>query len=393
MAGENQPMNMSLNDSLSMIRALVAEPSVSSARPDLDMGNLAVVETLAQWLDDVGFETQIQRLPSNPNKANMIATLGQGSGGLVLSGHTDTVPYDEGAWSVDPFAGVVKNDRIYGLGACDMKGFLALAVVAAQEFAKRPLIHPLILLATADEESSMHGASAIAAAGLPGARHVLIGEPTGFKPIRLHKGVMMERLRVIGATGHSSDPGLGRNALEGMNRVISALLDLRRDFQQRYRHDAFVIPYPTLNLGHIHGGDNPNRICGECELHFDVRLLPGMAIDDIRQQLQQCAEHALRDTGLRLEYEALFDGLSAMETPADSAIVRAAEAMTGCPAEGVNFGTEGPYFNQMGLDTIILGPGDIDQAHQPDEFLRLDRIPPTLDLLRSMIRRFCLPTN
>ncbi len=383
-------MSSTLPDTLDMMRALIGQPSVSSAQPELNMSNRGVIDTLAQWLDDLGFAIEIQPLTEQPAKANLIATLGSGTDGLVFSGHTDTVPWDDSRWSLDPFTGEVRNERIYGLGCCDMKGFLALMVQAAAECRANTLKRPLILVATADEESSMMGARALLQARKPQARYAVIGEPTELVPVRMHKGVMMERIRLTGLSGHSSDPALGRNALEGMHKVIGALLELRAELQARHRHPGFAVPVPTLNLGHIHGGDNPNRICGQCELHFDLRPLPGMDPDELRAQLRACAEQAIADSGLTLTCESLFDGLPPMETPADSALVRAAEQLTGSPAKAVNFGTEGPYFNALGLETIILGPGSIAQAHQPDEYLALDRIEPTLDLLRALIQRFCL---
>ena len=153
---------------------------------------------------------------------------------------------------------------------------------------------------------------------------------------------------------------------------------------------GFKVPVPTLNLGHIHGGDNPNRICAECELHIDLRPLPGMELDDLRGELEQRLGRLLQGSGLALELRRLFEGIPAVETPASAPIVRAAEALTGHSAEAVAFGTEAPYLNKLGMDTLILGPGDIEQAHQPDEFLALDRIRPCVDLVRGLIRHFCL---
>jgi acetylornithine deacetylase len=152
----------------------------------------------------------------------------------------------------------------------------------------------------------------------------------------------------------------------------------------------FQVPVPTLNLGHIHGGDNPNRICADCELHIDLRPLPGMELDELREALQQRVAKAIEGTGLQLSCRPLFEGTPAMETPAASAIVRSTEALTGYSAMAVAFGTEGPYFNQMGMDTVVLGPGDIEQAHQPDEYLEEARIAPTLGLLGKLIERFCI---
>ncbi|HYW05269.1 MAG TPA: acetylornithine deacetylase [Gammaproteobacteria bacterium] len=376
-------------ETLDRIRELVAIPSVSSSNPDLDLGNRPVVEHLAGWLEALGFAIELLPLPGQPQKANLVATLGQGDGGLVLAGHTDTVPFDEGRWRSDPFSATVREQRIYGLGTSDMKAFLAIAVGVAAEAAGQHPRRPLILLATADEECSMSGARSLAESGRPRARYVVVGEPTGLRPVRMHKGIMMERLRVIGASGHSSDPSLGRNALEGMYRVLGALLELREALQRDNRNPAFHVDRPTLNLGHIHGGDNPNRICAECELHFDLRMLPGMEIESLRRRLREAAAQALAGTGLELDYAPLFDGVPAMETPSDSAVVRAAESLTGMTAGAVDFGTEGPFFGRMGMETLILGPGDIEQAHQPDEYLALDRIEPMHEILAQLVQRFC----
>ncbi len=375
---------------MDMIGGLIATPSVSSVSPQFDQGNRAVIDLLANWLDGLGFQVEVQPLDIHPDKANLIATLGSGSGGLVLAGHTDTVPCDPELWQQDPFRLVERDQRLYGLGTSDMKAFLALAIEAARQFQASQLGQPIVILATADEESSMAGAIALVEAQRHLGRHAIIGEPTGLRPIRTHKGIMMEAIRVRGRSGHSSDPSLGNSALEGMHQVLGEILTWRQELQTRYRNPLFKVPVPTLNLGHIHGGDNPNRICGECELHIDLRPLPGMDLDELRGEMEVRLSRRLADTGLQLDVERLFPGTPAMETPATAPIVTAAERLTGHPAEAVAFGTEGPYLNELGMDTLILGPGDIEQAHQPDEYLRLDRIPPTLDLLQRMIGEFCV---
>jgi acetylornithine deacetylase len=175
-----------------------------------------------------------------------------------------------------------------------------------------------------------------------------------------------------------------------MHKVIGALLSLRTELQAKYRHTGFTVPVPTMNLGHIHGGDNPNRICADCELHIDLRPLPGMDIDELRALLKQRTAQALVGSELRWEVTPLFCGTPAMETPADSPLVQAAEHLTGAGAGAAAFATEGPYFRELGMDALILGPGDIAQAHQPDEYLALDRITPTVDLLGQLIERFCV---
>jgi acetylornithine deacetylase len=373
-----------------MIAELIAVPSVSSVSPAFDMGNRGVIERLSGWLEDLGFRVEVVPVADSPFKANLIATLGEGEDGLVLAGHTDTVPYDQGKWRHDPFTVVVEDGKLYGLGTADMKAFLAIAVDVAREVDPARLRRPLIILATADEESTMNGAQALAHLGRPRARYAIIGEPTGLAPVRMHKGVAMEAIRLIGRAGHSSDPSLGINAIDGMHTVIGELMDWRRELGERYRNPAFAVPVPTLNLGHIHGGDNPNRICGLCELHFDMRLMPSMEMTPLREELRQRLGGRLHESGLHIEMRNLDVEVPAFETPADSPLVAAAEAFTGQPARSVAFGTEAPFLQKLGIETIVLGPGDIEQAHQPDEYLRVDRIEPMRRILAQMIERFCL---
>lgn len=374
---------------MELLRELIAAPSVSSVSPELDQGNLAVIDLLGGWLEDAGFAVEVAPIADCPGKANLIATLGSGPGGLVLSGHTDTVPYDQGLWRQDPFRLTERDGRLYGLGTSDMKSFLALAIEAARALQAKDLGQPLVILATADEESSMCGARALVEAGRPLGRHAVIGEPTGLRPVRLHKGIMMEAVRLVGRAGHSSDPRLGNSALEGMHELLGAILQWRTELQGRYRNQAFAVAVPTLNLGHIHGGDNPNRICPACELHFDLRPLPGMDIDALRVELRERVAKVAEPRRLGWEVRSLFSGMPAMETNPTAPIVRAAESLTGQAAEAVAFATEGPYLSQLGLETVILGPGDIAQAHQPDEYLETARIQPTLRLLTELINRFC----
>ena len=375
---------------MDMLRALIAAPSISSASPDYDQSNRAVIDLLANWLSELGYQTEILSLASQPQKANLIATLGSGPGGLVLAGHTDTVPYDEGRWHYEPLQLTRANGRLYGLGTSDMKAFLALAIEAAAVYSASQLKEPLMLVATADEETSMDGARALVAAQRPQARYAVIGEPTGLRPVRMHKGILMESIHLRGRSGHSSNPALGNSALEGMVTVLAELQDWRRELQARHVNPLFVVPVPTLNFGHIHGGDNPNRICPECELHIDLRPLPGMNLQELRGELQQRVLAALRDSGIQASFESLFDGIPAMETPASATIVQLAEKLTGHSPEAVAFGTEAPYLRQLGMETVILGPGDIDQAHQPDEYLALDRITPTIDILKQIVDTVCI---
>jgi len=375
---------------MEMLRQLIAIPSVSSVTPSIDQGNRAVVERLAEWLEGLGFACELQPIPDAPDKANLIATMGRGDGGLVLAGHTDTVPYDEHGWASDPFSLSERDGRLYGLGTSDMKSFMGLVIEAVRDIKAGDIKQPLVILATADEESGMTGAKALVDNQRRIGRHAVIGEPTNLRPVRMHKGVMMEAIRIQGRSGHSSDPSLGANALEAMARVMNDLVAWRQQLQSKNIDPAFHVPVPTMNFGHIHGGDNPNRICGHCELHIDIRPIPGMNLEELRHILRQRLPRVLGDERLRLEVVPLFPGMPAMETPAGARIVRATEALTDCQAEAVAFGTEGPFLRELGMDVVVLGPGDIAQAHQPDEYLAMDRLQPTVELLRKLIQQFCL---
>jgi acetylornithine deacetylase len=375
---------------LRQLRTLVGTASVSSTDPSWDQGNRAVVELLAEWLGALGFATEILDVSPDGRKANLIATLGSGPGGLVLAGHTDTVPFDEGRWRSDPLALTERDQRLYGLGSTDMKGFFPLAIAAASSFVDKPLRQPLIILATADEESSMDGARALAAAGRPQARAAIIGEPTSLAPMRMHKGIMMEAVRVTGQSGHSSNPALGNNALEIMHEVMGELLSFRTTLAERYSNPAFAVAAPTLNLGCIHGGDNPNRICGSSELHFDLRLTPDGDDRAVRAELDARLQAIAARRGALIELRELVKHVPPFEQGAGSELVRVAEQLTGHCAGTVSFATEAPFLQQLGMDIIVLGPGSIDRAHQPDEYLELAQLKPCVALLEQFIAHYCL---
>ncbi|MBC9252732.1 acetylornithine deacetylase [Pseudomonas alcaligenes] len=368
--------------------ALIATPSVSCTQPHWDQSNRAVIDLLAGWLGDLGFACEIQEIA--PGKANLLASYGSGPGGLVLAGHSDTVPFDAALWQSDPLQLTEQGDRWVGLGVCDMKGFFPLVIEAVRGLLDQPFKQPLLILATCDEESSMAGARALAAAGKPLGRAAVIGEPTGLKPIRLHKGVMMERIDILGQSGHSSDPSLGHSALEAMHDAMGELRALRTQWQREFNNPQFGVPQPTLNLGCIHGGDNPNRICGQCSLEFDLRPLPGMDPQQLRAAIRTRLQPLAERHQVKIDFAPLFANVPPFEQSADSELVRLAEKLTGHAAQAVAFGTEAPYLQQLGCETIVLGPGDIACAHQPGEFLELARLEPTVRLLRQLIQHYCL---
>lgn len=369
------------------LRRLVALPTVSSADPALDMSNDAIVDQLAEWLEPLGFAVRMMEVA--PGKRNLIATAGHGSDGLVLAGHTDTVPFNAEYWHSDPFELIEREGRCYGLGVTDMKCFFPIVMEALQEVDIKGLKRPLTVLATADEESSMAGARALQEAGERLGSVAVIGEPTGLKPIVRHKGVMWLAIKVVGQAGHASNPAFGRNALNGMHRIIAALLAWHDALMLRYHDDAFDVPVPTLNLGRIAGGDSPNRICAHCELQFDMRVLPGMNTDELLLDIQRLAEDAVAGHGLSVTTRMLMPAVPPMHTDAHCAAVTCAERWSGQSAGTVGFGTEAPFLTALGTDTVIIGAGDIDQAHQPDEYLDLDRVDPMVALTRQFIHRFC----
>lgn len=383
---------------LEMIEQLIALPSVSSTQAEIDTSNQPVINCLANWLNDLGFQTEIVANSDSPNsnnpKVNLIASIGKGDDGLVLSGHTDTVNFDQTGWNTDPFKATQVDEKLFGLGTADMKSFLAIAIEAAKEFANKDLKQRLTIIATADEESTMQGAKTLVqtleATGQKLGKYCIIGEPTNLTPIHQHKGVMMEAIKIHGQAGHSSDPSLGNNALEGMRIVLNELEQFKQELANKYINHDFIVPVPTLNLGHIHGGDNPNRICGDCELHIDLRPLPGMQINALREELCERVTNIIEPLGLRVEFEALFDGVPAFETDKNSKIIQLTKQLSNKKPTTVAFGTEGPYFNAMGMETVVLGPGSIDQAHQQNEFLSLDSIKPTIDILQNVIHEVCV---
>jgi acetylornithine deacetylase len=387
----NTPHFKGASGFLSLFNHLLNLPTVSSVNPSLDQSNLTVINLLAEVFEQIGFSCELIPVSDAPKKANLIATIGSGPGGLVLSGHTDTVPFDEALWTHDPLKLTEKDDRLYGLGSSDMKGFFAVVYAALEPLFKQDISfkQPLIILATADEESSMNGARALAKLGKPKARYAVIGEPTGLKPINMHKSIMMETIRIQGQSGHSSNPALGKNALEAMHEVITTLLQFRQELQADYQNPHFAVDMPTMNLGAIHGGDNPNRICGHCELEFDVRLLPGMANDSIRESIRQLVKPIASKYQTEIKLKSLFPGVEAFENQ-DSELVKIAEKLTGHSAMSVAFGTEAPFLQELGMDTIVLGPGSIDLAHQPNEYMALDQVKPAISIIQDLIKRCCL---
>ncbi|MBO2580591.1 acetylornithine deacetylase [Shewanella algae] len=370
--------------------ALIASPSISALEPEQDQSNAAVIDLLANWFADLGLECRRQPVPGSRNKHNLLANLGTGQGGLLLAGHTDTVPFDEGRWQHDPFRLTEKDNLWYGLGTCDMKGFFALILETLKQLPLTQMKRPLYILASADEETTMNGAKAFAANAAIKPEFAIIGEPTSLRPVYMHKGHMAQGIRVTGRSGHSSDPAKGLNAIEVMHLIIGRLLKLKQHLSEHYREDAFSVPYPTMNFGHVHGGDAANRICGCCDLHLDIRPLPGLALTDLQLMLQQYLQPVCEQFPGSVSISELYPGSEPFADDRDSPWSQLVASLAGQAPQVVNYATEAPYIRQLGCHTLVLGPGSIEQAHQPDEYLDTAQIKPTIDLLKQLIYHACI---
>ncbi|MFV1467760.1 acetylornithine deacetylase [Idiomarina sp. HB] len=379
----------SLPSFFAMYQQLIAQPSISATDPKWDQSNRSVIYLLAEWLELLGFDCEINELNSQQGKYNLLARRGTGSGGLLLSGHTDTVPYDASRWNFDPFKLTEQDNRWYGLGSIDMKGFFAFVMQALSELDTSQQNKPIMVLATADEETTMNGAREVSRFANLKPDYCVIGEPTDMRPVYAHKGHMSEVIRITGRSGHSSDPALGINAIELMHEVISELLKLKEEFKHKYSDSGFTVPQPTMNFGHIHGGDNANRICGCCELHLDIRPLPGLSVDELYAHLHKATESVQARYPGCVELISLHHPVPAFRQTTDSALVQLAEKISQSKAQAVNYCTEAPFLQELGCETLVLGPGSIKQAHQPDEYLSVDSIKPTQEKLKSLLKEVC----
>ncbi|WP_440876997.1 acetylornithine deacetylase [Thalassotalea sp. PLHSN55] len=372
------------------ITELIAQPSISSTHASWDQGNYEIIQLLATWFEQLGFNIDIQKVPNTRNKFNLLATIGSGEGGLLLAGHSDTVPYDENRWQSDPFTLTNQDDKFFGLGTCDMKGFFAFILQACKTITAKQLKKPLYILATADEETTMAGARFFAKSQTIKPDAAIIGEPTNLVPVVMHKGHMSHRITIQGKSGHSSDPSKGVNAIEIMYQAIGQLLQLKDDLNSKFHHQAFNVPTPTINLGAIKGGDNANRICGSCQLDIDLRSLPGMTDEEQIQWLTKALEPIAEKYPARVTIKELHLSSPSFEQAKPSSLIDIAEEISGHSCCAVNYATEAPFIQQLGCQTIVLGPGSIDQAHQPNEFLAHSEIAKTDQLLLTLIERYCL---
>lgn len=346
--------------------------------------NLQLIRFIEAYLAGHGVQSELF-FNDDGTKANLFATIGPlVSGGVVLSGHTDVVPVDGQAWTVDPFRLSEKDGRLYGRGTADMKGFIASVLAAVPTFVQRPLRLPVHLAFSYDEEVGCLGVRPMLAE-LQKRPHkpalCLIGEPTELKPVLGHKGKLAMRCEVRGAACHSAYAPYGVNAIEYAAKLIGRLGAIGEQLAHPDHHDPrFDPPYSTVQTGVIKGGRALNIVPAECEFDFEVRALPDFDAQDVASQLQAYAEEQLlprmravqADTDIKLRPLSAYPGLA---TSPESEAARLLAILSQSSAFGtVAFGTEGGLFDQAGIPTVVCGPGSMDQGHKPDEFIALEQL-------------------
>ena len=377
--------------SKAILADLVAFPSVSAD------GNLAVTEYLVAALEGQGAQVWTEPDESG-TKANLFATIGpEVPGGVVLSGHTDVVPVADQTWTSDPFAMVERDGRLYGRGTCDMKGFVAACVAMASVFARADLRVPVHFAFTYDEEIGCFGAQALVkslqARGIRPAA-AIIGEPSLMLPVDGHKGCFEYTTWVNGLEGHGSAPDRGVNAVEQAARIVLELVRLRAELKTRAPADCpFDPPHTTINPGVLTGGHVHNIIPGMARIDWEMRPVQAADADFVKDALARLIDGELLpamrrihpDADIRTETVAEVAGL---EQRADNAARDLVMALTGANGAGlVPFGTEAGLFQSIGIPSVICGPGDIAQAHRPDEFLSLDQLALCLTMLNCLSDR------
>jgi len=361
--------------------------------------NLALIEFVQGYLKDLGIESKLV-FDDTAKKANLFATIGPADRpGIVLSGHTDVVPVDGQEWSTDPFKVVEKDGRLYGRGTCDMKSFVAVALAFVPELQRRKLKAPVHLSFSYDEE-----------VGCVGVRRLLaeldrlklrplacvVGEPTSMKVIRAHKGKISYRCHVHGSECHSSLAPRGVNAVEYAAELITFITRLEHRFAAEgpFDHD-FDVPHTTAHTGVIHGGTALNIVPKDCWFDFEFRFLPGQDPNALVSQIRRHAETELLPRMHKVQPNTGFSwteisGFPSLSTDADAEVAQLAKSATGdnTPPRKVAFGTEAGLFDAAGIPTIVCGPGDIEQAHKPDEFVALEQVALCETFLRRLVERF-----
>ena len=350
--------------------------------------NLVLIEYVKSLLDDHAIESELT-FDAEKNKANLFATLGQSDQpGIVLSGHTDVVPVDGQDWDTDPFAVQVIGDKLYGRGSCDMKGFIAICLGEIDHILNAKLDTPIHFAFSYDEEVGCIGVNGLLAE--LGKREVqpracIIGEPTSMGVVRAHKGMLSKRCRVRGKSAHSSLTHQGVNAVAMAAQTIAFIDTLAERIAREGPFDAgFEPPHTTLHTGVIHGGTVNNIIPNECEFQFEIRNLPKHPPLPLFLEVERYVEETLipkmhavsAETGFEWETSSNYPG---MDTDADAAVIDMASKLldasgvANAPGK-VSYGTEGGLFQVAGIPTVICGPGSIEQAHKPNEYVELAQL-------------------
>ncbi len=360
-----------------MLERLVAFPTVSRE------SNLPLMDFVEDYLS--GHGVGCHRVYSDDGqKCNLYALVGPSEpGGVILSGHTDVVPVDGQDWTTDPFTLIEKNGRLYGRGSCDMKGFDALALCAVPKALKAGLKRPLQIALSYDEETGMEGAYRLApemASKMPPASAVIIGEPSEMQVVTGHKGGLMLETEVHGFEVHSSIVHTGVSAVMTAARLITWLEDQMAANKAAADPDSlFVPPYTTLHVGMIEGGTARNIVAKDCKFSTDVRVIPGETSADwlarYREEVARVEAEmkAIRpEAGITINVRGDIPGCRPELATEAEALCR---QLTGDNAEHVvSYGTEGGIFQDEGYSACICGPGNIEQAHQPDEFIEISQL-------------------
>lgn len=387
-------MNTHLPDTIDLLEKLIAHPTVSAD------SNLTMIAELATRLENCGARVDLFQNEGGA-KANLFATLGPDQpGGVVLSGHTDVVPVTDQDWNSDPFTLHRNGNRLHGRGSCDMKGFIAAATVMAREFATLDLRKPVHFSFTYDEEVGCLGARALVPelqrCGVQPAM-AIIGEPTGMRVIEGHKGCCEYTARFTGLEGHGSSPQRGVNAAEYAARYVNALLQLRGELMLRAPADSrFEPPWTTLNVGRISGGVAHNVIAGKAEVDWEMRPVQDDDAAFVKSSMARVVEQDLLPMmravhpSANIVTEVIGEVIGLEVMPQNAARDLVASLVGASGADVVPFGTEAGLFQQMGMSVAVCGPGLIDQAHKPDEFVSLDQLSLCLDMLQRLGRSTAL---
>lgn len=360
--------------------------------------NLALIEDIADFLSHHGLQPWLAH-DATGQKANLFVTLpaadGTTAGGLIFSGHTDVVPVDGQDWQSNPFHAVIRDDKLYGRGAADMKGFIAAVLAAIPHMKAAKLARPLHIALSYDEEIGCLGApvmiDALQQRGLS-PEYCIVGEPTSMQMVVAHKGIHTFTCRVHGKAAHSSLTPQGVNAIEYAAQLILFIQQLGQRLQHDYAQDAaFDVPFSTLSVNTIQGGIASNIVPQLCEFGFDYRNLPHMqpadVIEPIQRYIREVLEPQMRavdaNCGIELHHHAAVPAMP--EADAQALLQLVAQLVDNHTRHKVAYATEGGQFKQAGIHTVICGPGSIEQAHRANEFVSLAQLARCDDFLNKMI--------